>query len=297
MHCYLCRNSTELFLKKNGYSIYRCPSCGLAQTDLKTNYDDFVRSFYTKGYYSGDETRSAYVSYRDDKKFIVANMRKFLHKVKQYKRRGKLLDVGCAFGYFVELALHEGYDAYGFDASHFAVEQAQKLVGKERIRQGTIQDMKYPEKSFDVITLFDVFEHLHDPGADLGKLRTLLKDDGVMIIATGDTESVMARVLKRRWTFYIPPQHLFFFNKTTLTRLLHTYGLKPFEWFRIGKLLSLRYVLHLARTTGESAIAHHLYNILPHTHRIPIYLPVGDNMVTVIKKTNSVSTIDTGKTL
>jgi len=276
----------EVFLVKNGYTIYRCPSCSLGQTDLHKDYNKFVASNYTKGYYTGDPTRSAYADYKADKPFIVKNMRQFLAHVKKYKPQGRLLDVGCALGFFVELAQNNGYDAYGFDPSSYAVHEAKQLTGPEKIKHGTIDAVSYPKKSFDVITMFDVFEHLGDPGRDIAKLKTFLKDDGIMVVATGNTASVMAKIMKRRWTFYIPPQHLYFFNKHTMSLLLSKYGLQIIEWFGIGKWLSLRYVLHLARTTGESKVADYLYK-LSHTlktHHVPIYLPVGDNMVAIIKK-------------
>jgi len=284
--CYLCGGHVSLFLQKNGFSVYRCDACGLARTDLGMDYEMFVREHYTKGYFTGDPTRSAYINYKEDKPLIVKNMRRFLSKVIKYKSKGKLLDVGCALGFFVELAGAKGFDAYGFDPSTYAVAEASALVGGGRIKHGTIQSVRYPKKSFDVITLFDVFEHLHDPGADVAKLAGLLKDDGVMVIATGNTDSVMAKILKRRWTFYIPPQHLFFFNKSTMTMLLARHNLFPVEWFGIGKWLSLRYILHLARTTGESKLASRLYELASKwkAHQFPMYLPVGDNMVAVVRK-------------
>lgn len=286
MKCYLCKSDTYLFLHKNGYAIYKCSSCGLARTDLKQKYSEFVEKHYNKGYFTGDPTRSAYINYKDDKQFIVKNMEQFMARVYTHKKKGKLLDVGCALGFFVELAKKKGYDAYGFDPSTYAVAEAKKLVGDKRIKKGTISTVKYPKKSFDVITMFDVFEHLSDPGADIAKLTTLLKDDGILVIATGDTNSLLAKTLKRRWTFYIPPQHLFFFNKPLMAGLLAKYKLTSVEWFRIGKWLSLRYVLHLAKTTGESKIAHVLYILMEklRLEQIPLYLPVQDNMVTIVKK-------------
>lgn len=286
MQCILCHRPLEQYLHKNDYWIYRCPACGLGETDLKKNYTAFVKEFYSKGYYEGDPTRSAYADYELDKPLIVRNMRKFLSFIADHKPSRKLLDVGCAFGYVVELARARGYEAYGFDPSSFAAKKAGTLVGAERIQEGTIQEVSYPKGTFDVITMFDVFEHLQDPIADMKKLRTLLKPDGIMIIATGDTQSIAARVMKRRWTFFIPPQHIFFFNKRNVVTLLRLAGLKPVRWERVGKWLSLGYVLHLARTTGESPIASWLYDRIQHTPlmRLPLYIPMKDNMVVIVEK-------------
>lgn len=286
MKCYLCGVPVTNFLTKNGFSIIRCNACGLGTTIIHENYKQFVVHYYRKGYFTGDPTLAAYVNYIDDKPLIVRNMSKVLAKIRRLKPGGKILDVGCALGFFVELSLKHGYDAYGFDPSEYAIGEAKKLVGKDRIRQGVVSEMHYPQKSFDVIVLLDVFEHLADPRANIQKLKTFLKDDGILVIATGDTSSVLARLLKRRWTFYIPPQHLFFFNRKNLTKLLDQAGFAPKSWFRVGKWLSLRYVLHLARTTGESKLAHWLYQLFGDRRvgKLPLFLSVKDNMVVIAQK-------------
>lgn len=286
MKCILCNVPLAKYLFKNGYWIYRCPVCHLGETDLKKDYGTFVKDFYSRGYYEGDPTRSAYISYSDDKPLIVKNMHKFLSFIPKKQRNGKLLDVGCAFGYFVELAMQHGYDAYGFDASAFAAKEASKLVGSTRISEGTIQTVSYPKQSFDVITMFDVFEHLQDPLGDMKRLSQFLKKDGVILIATGDTRSIAAKMFKRRWTFFIPPQHIFFFHRKNVTALLRKAGLKPVAWHRVGKWLSLGYVLHLARTTGENPIAAWLYGWLRTTllMRVPLFVPMKDNMVILVTK-------------
>jgi SAM-dependent methyltransferase len=273
------------FLRKNGFTIFTCHSCGFALTDLHGDYGDFVKENYSKGYFTGEPRYSAYVNYKEDKPLIRMNMKKFMNKIKAYKKTGTLLDIGCAMGFFVEMAKKEGFDAYGLDPSHYAVLEAKKTFGN-KITEATLETAKYAPKTFDVITMFDVFEHLGDPLGDLKKITRWLKDDGIIIIATGNRRSLAARMLKRRWTFYIPPQHLFFFDKHTMASTLEKSGLKALGWSQIGKWLSLRYILHLARTTGESKFAEFLY---PHIQRfhigsIPLYVPIRDNMVVIAGK-------------
>lgn len=284
--CTICRSSLEPFLVKNGFTLAKCPTCGLIRTDLQDNYASFVKHYYQKGYFTGDRSRMAYANYEDDKPYIVANMRKFLTFIREYKPTGTLLDVGCALGFSTQLARQYGFQAYGIDPSDYAVMRAKKLVGKTLIKKGKISDLRDKPKSYDVITMFDVFEHLADPGADLVTLNKMLKDDGIMIIATGDTGSLFARILGRRWTFYNPPQHLYFFNRDNLARLLRDRGFEPIFWTSIGKWLSLRYVLHLARTGGESRFAEFLYRLVElfNIGRFPLYLPTRDNMVVIMRK-------------
>ncbi len=273
------------FLEKNGYAIYRCPSCGIAQTAFDQEYETFVTDFYDKRYFTGDSTRSAYIHYQSDKPYIIANMKKFLRQIQKIKSTGILLDVGCALGYFVTLAQEYGYDAYGVEPSDFAYAEARKILDG-RVKHGTLENVHYPPHTFDIVTMFDVFEHLNTPQEDLRKLHTMLKKDGIIVIATGDTDSVLAKLLKRRWTFYIPPQHLFFFNRTNLMTLLRKEHFEPIRWFRVGKVLSLKYVLHLARTTGESTLAKKLFPLVDQFNigGVPIYLPVGDNMVVIARR-------------
>lgn len=288
MKCYLCKSPISLLFAKAGYRIYRCSSCGLEMTDLQKNYDTFLTEQYAEGYFTGDPHKRAYVSYENDKSYIVRNMKKIFAYIPPLKPSGTLLDVGCAMGYFVELALVRGYDAYGFDPSEFAVEKAKILVGPKRIKQGSVHTIQYASKFFDVITLLDVFEHLRDPIKDLAKLTTFLKDDGILLIATGDTGSLITRLTGRRWTFYNPPQHLFFFSRSTLSKLLGRVGLAPIQWFRIGKWVSAEYVLHLAETLSESVLAKILHPIASKTAlgRLPLYLPLRDNMIVIAKKEN-----------
>lgn len=289
MKCYLCGSPTRIYLHKNGFDLYECVSCGLIRTDLKEKYETFVKNHYSKGYFTGDASRSAYADYGKDKSYIIKNLKKFIRFIREYKTGGKLLDVGCAYGYAVELAIEHGFDAYGFDASAHAVEEAKSLVGSKRIHLGLISDVSYDPKSFDVISLFDVFEHLADPIGDITRLTKYLADDGVMMIATGDVKSMAAKIFGRRWTFFIPPQHLFFFDRMTMTIALKKAGLRPKKWYRIGKWLSLGYVLHLGRTTGESKIASYFYRLIGNTvlARLPVYIPMMDNMVVLAEKNKS----------
>jgi len=285
MNCYLCQKPLQYFFAKNSYRLYRCPSCGLVETKLEIPYKKFVRKFYDRGYFLGDNGAGAYKNYKKDKPYITANMRSVLSHVRLFKEKGMLLDVGSAYGYFVELTLQNGFDAYGFDPSSHAVSHALKEV-RNRIYQHSVSEASYKKQSFDVISMLDVFEHLSDPISDLKKLSSFLKDDGIIVIATGETGSLAARLLKRRWTFYIPPQHLFFFNKKTITETLQRAGFAPLSFFRTGKWLSLSYVLHLASTSSESRLAQFLIPLVEHLglSRIPLFLPMGDNMVVIAKK-------------
>jgi SAM-dependent methyltransferase len=275
----------EFMFKKRGYRLFRCPKCGLVSTELGLEYEKFVRVFYQKGYFTGDESCGAYAQYEDDKRFITRNMEHHLEVIRNLKPSGKLLDIGCAMGFFMEMTREAGYDTYGFDASKYAVNHAPQFMAGQ-IKTGTIGSVSYPKNSFDIISMLDVFEHLNDPVRDLKRIRGWLKSDGLLLITTGDTKSISAKILNKHWTFYTPPQHLMFYHKKGITEVLEKSGLEPIYWYRIGKWLSLSYIMHLAVTSADWPILKGMYNIIRKLRldSIPLYLPMYDNIAVIARK-------------
>jgi SAM-dependent methyltransferase len=275
----------DFLFEKLGYPMFKCPACGLVQTGLGKEYESFVRSFYQKGYFTGDPKYGAYAQYEDDKRFITRNMDHHLKRIRKFKKSGKLLDIGCAMGFFMEIAEEAGFESYGFDPSDFALEHApQYLVS--RTKTGTINSVTYPKDSFDVITMLDVFEHLEDPLKDLAKVKSWLKPEGILLIATGYTDSLAAKILHRHWTFYNPPQHLICFNKKGIDTILSRSGFIKADQYTIGKWLSLAYVLHLAMSGAGWGWAKVLSDAVKKTglESIPVYLPMNDNIAVIARK-------------
>jgi 2-polyprenyl-3-methyl-5-hydroxy-6-metoxy-1,4-benzoquinol methylase len=285
MKCYLCKNTVSKFLFKNNYQLFRCNSCGLLFYDFTKDYAKFLEKQYSKGYFTGESSLKSYTDYGKDKKNIFRNMAWLVNEIKKYKSKGKYLDVGCAYGYAMEVADKKGFDVYGIDPSDHAVSQAKKKFPK-RASVSYLSNMKFADNSFDVISLFDVFEHLQDPRRDLAKLKKVLKNDGLVVIATGDTGSKWAQFSGRRWTFYNPPQHIFYFNRKNITRVLNESGFEVIDITTTGKWLSLPYIFHLAETVGENKLAKFLSPLVTNTplSHLALYLKLHDNMVVFAKK-------------
>lgn len=284
--CYLCHTPMEFFMEKQGYKLYRCPVCKLTMTEFHKQYASFVKQFYSKGFFTGDPRRSAFSSYEKDKQCISKNLQQVLEKIKPFVHPGvTLLDAGCAMGFMVELARVHGYEAFGFDPSSYALSRASSEI-KQFLSKATIETASYPKNFFDVITLTDIIEHVSNPIVDLQALRQFFKKDGLIVIATGDTQSIAAQILKKHWTFYIPPQHLFFLSKGNLTMMLRQAGFTPITWFRVGKWLTLEYVVHLAQSAGNYWWARYMHTVITWLRigKLPIYLPMQDNMVVIAKK-------------
>jgi SAM-dependent methyltransferase len=287
MKCYLCQSQTKLLFYKRGYNLYRCPKCKLVITDLHAEYEVFVRKFYQKGYFMGDKECGAYAQYEEDKQFIMRNMRHHLSVIQKLKPTGKLLDIGCAMGFFMEMANNAGYDVYGLDPSEYAINHVSKSLSCN-LQVGTINTAQYQPEKFDVISMLDVFEHLADPISDLKKIYRWLKPDGILLIATGDTESITAKILGRHWTFFTPPQHVMCYHRQGISEVLGRSGFVPEAWYRIGKWLSLVYFFHLASTSADWRWAAYLHRLTAYLRieNVPIYLPMNDNITVIAKKGN-----------
>jgi 2-polyprenyl-3-methyl-5-hydroxy-6-metoxy-1,4-benzoquinol methylase len=171
------------------------------------------------GYTQGDDP--TYVSQ------LVARERTFAGSLVQIERvaggrKGKLLDIGTAAGAFVAAARSRGWEAEGCEPNTWLAEWGARHYGIT-IRQGTVFDQPYEAGSFDVVTLWDVIEHTLNPRDMLNRCASLLKPGGLLVVNYPDIGSWIARALGRRWLF-LTSVHLFYFNRTTMRRMLEETG-------------------------------------------------------------------------
>jgi SAM-dependent methyltransferase len=137
---------------------------------------------------------------------------------------GRLLDVGCGCGVFLDEARAAGWQVAGVEAAAKAAEIARSRFGLD-VRVGTLEKLDLPRESFDAITFFDVLEHLPDPLATLQHARVLLRPNGVLVAQSPNFASVMRCLLGERWRWYFLPNHLHHFTPRTLRHLLAACGL------------------------------------------------------------------------
>jgi SAM-dependent methyltransferase len=151
-----------------------------------------------------------------------------------------------------------GHEVWGIEPSSAIAGDARRRLGDDRVHLGTLADAPWPPGSFDLITLWDVVEHLPDPVAALGRARELLRPGGLLLIETQNVESRFAHLLGRRWQHFKQAEHLWHFSPATLARLLRVAGFAPIEMTarRAGKFVGLDFVaersarLHPVMATG-----------------------------------------------
>jgi 2-polyprenyl-3-methyl-5-hydroxy-6-metoxy-1,4-benzoquinol methylase len=159
-------------------------------------------------------------------------------------QRRQLLEVGCAYGWFLAAARARGYDVTGVELSANAAASARARLGP-RIHAGQLADAPL-DGPYDVICMWDTLEHVPDPAQFWLSIRKLVADDGVVLFSTPDVSSVPARLLGRRWWTLKPSEHLSQFTPDTHRLVAEQAGMEiirvirsPLRRANLGRLDSL----------------------------------------------------------
>jgi len=206
--CNICGSAgASPLVRKDGHCVYQCSSCGLAFThpqpvSLSDQYDS--------GYFD---------LYRKRREFRLRRAESRLKQIELIRAPGRLLDIGCSLGYFVEAANARGWKACGIDISEYAAEEARKL-GLD-VRAGTIEQAGCEDASFDCITMWDVLEHVPDPTRHMLEVRRILSEGGLVVIGAPDLGHRMFRLKREGWRHLKPCEHIFYFHRGSIERLLH----------------------------------------------------------------------------
>jgi len=181
-----------------------------------------ISGLYDKEYFNGEGFDHG-VSYDTElaKPDIINPVR--LKNIERFGEKGRLLDIGCAFGRFLLAAKGLGWTPYGVELSKHAAAHAKKIG--LNVKQGTLIDAKFKKDNFDCITMFDVIEHLQNPLSVLEEARRILKKDGLIVIETADVSSLSARIRKDKWTYFLLG-HLCYFSRKTLRAMLKKAGFR-----------------------------------------------------------------------
>ena len=242
--CLVCNNPNFLpYLK----GLLKCTSCGFVTTDLKLDKEDMKR-IYGKEYFFGNE----YVDYKKDKDILQKNFLNRLKTIANYKKGGSLVEVGCAYGFFLELA-KKYFSVKGFEICQDAVDFAKGLSLDVESRDFVSAEIL--KSSVDVVAMWDVVEHLIDPRLYIAKANYILKQDGLLCITTGDIGSLNARIRKEKWRMIHPPTHLHYFSKDTLRLLLEKNGFQIVHQEYISVVRSVKQIAYSLLMLGENRYA------------------------------------------
>ena len=249
LSCPACDEATahHFLYNKNGCDILRCAACGLGRAQA-SSFDP--GTYYTGDYFSGGHA-DGYADYRGAEPVLRREFSHTVRFIRRYRDGGRLLDVGCAYGFFLQEA-KPFYDVAGIEiapeaAAHSRQEGLHVLTGvadASNLAQLGI---------LDVIVMLDVIEHLPSPRDTLALCARHLSPGGIMVITTGDFASHYAKLAGAGWRLMTPPQHLWYFTSESIRRMAPALGLRmeslDHPWkvvpvsliaFQIRRMLDLR---------------------------------------------------------
>lgn len=242
--CQLCGSEQrERKFADGPYTVYTCAGCGLVYVSPRLTGQALL-DVYGDSYWKSDNPKErGYADYSKEEALYLKTYHKRMKLVSRWlPERARILDIGCAAGYFLRVAQQHGHDVHGIELSPIA-QQAIASLGEDRVFHGFLQDAAeargWADRSFDMITLWDVIEHVPDPQELLRDVQRLLKPGGRLLLETQNVASRMARRLGHRWHHYKHDEHLYHFDPSTIRRLLQDCG---YEVLDVGSAYAGKYV-------------------------------------------------------
>lgn len=231
--CPVCvsKKFKKLFYKDE-MTVVGCKGCGLIFTNPQPDQKE-ISSHYDKNYYycpkKNPQDWSRYSDY--NARYMKGHEKKrfnlIFEKLDQLKpKKGKLLDIGCATGFFIDEANKRGWQAQGIEVSKWAAEWGKKHL-KVKITTGEFERIKFPRDYFEVVTMLDVLEHFKNPQIVLNKAAKILRKNGLIYLETINFDHFITRYLiGKKYIYLVPQYHLFYFGRRQLRQFLDKAGFK-----------------------------------------------------------------------
>lgn len=200
--------------------LLKCKRCGHVFADLRLT-DEELFQLYSRNYFFGDE----YSDYVADKRVIQKNFKLRLKTLQAFLNptlHTKLLEIGCAYGFFLETARSRFDTVQGIDITEEGVRYTREILHLDALH-GDLLEYDLGEQKFDVACMWDTIEHLRSPQLYVEKVSKHMDSGALLAITTGDINSLNARMRKSKWRLIHPPTHLHYFSIKSLAKMLNNY--------------------------------------------------------------------------
>lgn len=212
-----------------------CPACEAdapVYRGLKFGFDviscSHCRTLYT-AHLPEAEAAEAYDNYYCEQNlsapaFINQRLDQIVAQFAPYRQHGRLLDVGFGAGTLLEAARRAGWEARGVEVSQSAIEHVRKS-GFD-VYCGTLEEARYPDAYFDVVTASEVLEHVPHPQPILNEIARVVRPGGLLWATTPHGRGMSAHLLKLKWSAICPPEHLQLFSVGGMKKMLAQAGFR-----------------------------------------------------------------------
>ena len=211
------------FQLKQIFNLVRCEQCGFVFLSPRPNEQEIL-DFYEEEDYQPHQKNAKSITEKIYQKVRTWNNRYKRTLIEKHIPRGSILDYGCGTGEFVLEMQNAGWKTYGFEPAEKAAQVARQY-GIEMLN--FLKQLKTP---VEVITLWHVLEHIHQPTILLNALKNCLSPTGFLIIAVPNRLSLDARIFRNNWVAYDAPRHLYHFRPDDMQSLLHSVGFNIITW-------------------------------------------------------------------
>ncbi len=272
--CPLCgARDDDPVLQKDGFAIVRCRGCSLTYVNPRLSIGALTQLY-------SDQVISPAAYYVRTEQTDERSFAERVALIAHWRKPGRLLDLGCGPGTFSVVARAHGWTTVGLDVNPTSVALC-RARGLDVVA-GAFPHADLAGQRFDVVAMNDFLEHLTDPAAALRLVRSLLQPGGVAFISTPDIGSIIARLAGRLWPHLKPNEHIVYFNRSTIRRLLEQTGFRVEHMQSIGRVRNLGVALEKLTAYGElpSRIARAL---IPRWVAEHVNVPInpGDEMVVI----------------
>lgn len=235
--CPICASSeVGLYCQRDSAEYHLCSSCGVIYQSPLPSQASMI------GYVEEEYQSGQYRDYVSSRAMKLQHFEARLRQLGDGVRPGRLLDVGCSCGYFLEVAAAAGFDVHGVEFSRSAIRAAAPSI-QSRIVEGTLEQAA-TLGPFDVISAFDLLEHVHDPHGFLRQCRALLAGGGTLVVSTPDTDHFLRPLMRARWPMLQPMQHLHLFSRRAMHQILEASGFRDIRVETAYKVLSVDYLIN-----------------------------------------------------
>jgi SAM-dependent methyltransferase len=201
--------------RREKYTLLRCPSCSLVWLTHPPKPEE-MNQHYTEAYDRLISTAGEYspVRWRERNAALAP-----------HRQSGTLLDLGCSSGAFLQSLTGKDWNLYGIEMSADSAKKAREKTGA-KVFVGDILEAQFPAESFDVVTCFDVLEHLYEPRKIAAKVAGWLRPGGIFYVLVPNVDSAEGRVFGSYWHGLELPRHLFHYSPASLKFLAQSVGLR-----------------------------------------------------------------------